>query len=178
MKNLENNKLFAAFLIALLVALISSLISEKVVSPTFLEENVYKVTIKEEGSTPTSTPPTEEPITLLLAKADASKGHEVATKCLQCHSFEKGGPNKLGPNLWNILSMKMGHLESYPYSTALKGKEGTWTYETLDQFLKKPKEFIPGTKMSFVGLAKAEERAHLIAYLRSLSDAPLPLPTP
>ncbi len=112
----------------------------------------------------------------LLRTADAAAGEKVAAKCKACHTFDKGGPNKVGPNLWDIVGAKQAHLDSFKYSEALKGLGGDWTYADLDAYLTAPKTYAPGTKMAFVGVKKAEDRAALLAYLRTLSDTPKPLP--
>jgi cytochrome c len=113
----------------------------------------------------------------LLKAADPAAGAKVAAKCKACHGFDKGGPNKVGPNLWDIVGAKQAHLgDAFKYSDALKGLGGEWTYDALDKFLAAPKEYVPGTKMVFPGLKKPEDRAAVIAYLRSLSDSPKPLP--
>jgi cytochrome c len=112
----------------------------------------------------------------LLKAADPAAGEKIAAKCKACHDLSKGGPNKIGPNLWDIVGNKQAHLDNFSYSDAVKGLGGQWTYENLDKFLTKPKDYAPGTKMTFPGLPKPEDRAALIAYLRSLSDSPKPLP--
>jgi len=116
----------------------------------------------------------------LLAKADVAKGESQSKKCLACHSLEKGGPNKIGPNLWGVVDRPVAHHEGFSYSEAMKAfSEGgkTWTYENLDHFLTNPKALVPGTAMSFAGLKNDQDRADLVAYLRTLSDSPVPLPT-
>jgi len=118
-----------------------------------------------------------EPILAMLASANVEAGKKVAKKCAACHDFAKDGKNKIGPMLWNTVSAKRGSHEGFKYSGALLEKEGSWTYESLNAFLAKPKAYIPGTKMSFVGLKKASERANMIAYLRTAADTPAPLPT-
>ena len=112
----------------------------------------------------------------LLKAADPAAGEKIAAKCKACHDLSKGGPNKIGPNLWDIVGNKPAHLDNFSYSDAVKGLGGQWTYENLDKFLTKPKDYAPGTKMTFPGLPKPEDRAALIAYLRTLSDSPKPLP--
>jgi cytochrome c len=120
--------------------------------------------------------PPEQTVLALLAAAKPEDGESAAKKCAACHSFDKGGANLVGPNLYDIVGRAIGGVDGFNYSAALKGKGGEWTYESLDGFLKNPKEYIPGNKMAFAGLKKAEERAALISYLRSLSEAPKPLP--
>ena len=125
----------------------------------------------------TSTPiEVEDSIFTLLASADLSKGAKVFKKCSQCHVVEKDGANKIGPALWDIVNKAIGSKEDFKYSNALASYEGKWTYEELNGFLYKPKEYINGTKMNFAGLKKQQDRADLILYLRDLSDNPFPLP--
>src|SRR5262249_48442065 len=113
-------------------------------------------------------------VVAMIAKAKPEQGKDVARKCLTCHTFEKGQSAKVGPNLYNVVGSKMASKE-FPYSDALKGKGGTWTYQNLDTFLTSPRQFVPGTKMTFAGLKQPEERAAVIAYLRTLNDNPPPL---
>ena len=112
----------------------------------------------------------------MLAAANADAGQKVAKKCTACHSFTKGGANKVGPNLWNVVGGKPASVSGYKYSGAMSGMTVNWEYEELNKFLYKPKAYLKGTKMSFAGLKKARDRATIIAYLRSLSDNPKPLP--
>ncbi len=116
-------------------------------------------------------------IKTLLASADAGAGEKIFGKCKACHNADKGGANQVGPNLWNVVGAPIAHHEGFSYSPALAGKSGgKWTYEELDTYLTSPKSFAPGTKMTFAGLTKAEDRANVIAFLRSRSDTPPPLP--
>ncbi|TDK35548.1 cytochrome c family protein [Rhizobium deserti] len=126
--------------------------------------------------------PAAVPIGQLLAKADAKAGETVFKKCQACHSGEKGGPNKVGPDLWGIVDRPIASHEGFAYSAAMKdfskGGSEHWTFDHLNHFLTAPKAYIKGTAMGFAGLKKDEERANLIAYLRSLADTPAPLPDP
>jgi cytochrome c len=115
-------------------------------------------------------------IAALLAAADIDAGAKVSKKCAACHSFSKDGKNKVGPNLWDIVGKAIGGGAGYKYSGALAEMGGDWTYDNLDAFLTKPKDFAAGTKMSFSGIKGAEDRANLIAFMRGLSDNPKPLP--
>jgi cytochrome c len=117
-----------------------------------------------------------ESLGALLAAADVASGKKLARKCSSCHSFDKGGKNKVGPNLWDIVGRDMAQVAGYNYSSALAGMGGVWDYAALDRFLTKPKEMVPGTKMSFAGVKKPAGRADLIAFLRGQSDNPPPLP--
>jgi len=174
---MEFNKIFAAILTAGLVAMLSSFISRKVIHPHVPETPAYLVAGMETAAVQTTAPTGPEPILALLASADVAKGQNIAKACAACHSFDKGGPNKVGPNLYNVVGGKKGHIDSFSYSSALMAKGGTWSYDSLNHFLYKPKDYIPGTKMSYSGLKKPEERAALIAYLHSLSDAPIAMPS-
>ena len=115
----------------------------------------------------------------LLASADATKGAAAAKTCAACHGFVKGGPNKVGPNLWEIVERNYAAHEGFAYSDAMKAKAAEkWTYEALNEFIKAPKEAVPGTKMAFGGVKKDPTRADLLAYLATLSEAPKPFPAP
>jgi cytochrome c len=114
----------------------------------------------------------------LLKTADATKGAGVAKKCGACHDVAKGGPNKIGPNLWDVVERPIAAHEGFTYSDAMKAKAGeakTWTYDNLNAFLTKPAVYVPKTKMTFAGL-KDKDRADVLAYLQSLSDSPKPFP--
>jgi cytochrome c len=113
----------------------------------------------------------------LMQNANFDKGKSSAKKCIACHSFEKGGANKVGPNLWNVVGNKKAHLgNSFNYSKAMLEKGGNWGYEELFTYLKNPKAYIKGTRMAFAGISKPQEVADLISYLRSMSDNPASLP--
>jgi cytochrome c len=119
----------------------------------------------------------EQPIAALLAGADAAKGEGVFKKCTACHTIAKGGPNGTGPNLWGVMGAPIGkHAAGFAYSPALSGKGGNWDWESMSAWLKSPRDFAPGTKMTFAGLGKAEDRANLLAYMNTQGDSPLPLP--
>ncbi|HET9639648.1 MAG TPA: cytochrome c family protein [Allosphingosinicella sp.] len=121
----------------------------------------------------------EQPIANLLAAADAGKGEQTFKKCTTCHTINNGGANGQGPNLWGVLGSPIGkHAAGFPYSPALAGKGGNWDWESMSQWIKEPRAFAPGTKMTFAGLGNAQERANLLAYINSQSGSPLPLPTP
>ena len=120
--------------------------------------------------------PAASGIAALIAAADPEAGKKVSRKCAACHGFDKGGKNKVGPNLWDIVGQPVAAGEGFKYSGALKGLGGDWSYESLDGFLAAPKSFAKGTKMAFSGVKSETDRANLIAWMRSQSDNPAPLP--
>ncbi len=122
--------------------------------------------------------PAETPIATLMAAADVDKGTKAMKPCLGCHTVDNGGGNKSGPNLWDIVGRNFAASDSFKYSASFTERASeTWSYDALNAFLKKPKEYIPGTKMSFAGVKSEAKRADIIAYLRTLSDNPQPLPS-
>ena len=117
------------------------------------------------------------PVEFYLASADPAKGEQVFKKCAACHNADKGGPNALGPNLWGVVGEVAGQgAGGFAFSDALKTKGGIWDWKSLDAWLTSPKAYAPGTKMTFAGLSKPEDRADVIAFLNTHSDAPKPLP--
>lgn len=115
----------------------------------------------------------------IMATANAEAGKQIFNRCAICHTNGKGEANKVGPNLWGIVGAKTARHTEFKYSDAMekRGTDGVvWTFEELYRYLYAPRVRVPGTKMAFPGLKKDEERANVIAYLRTLADAPLPLP--
>ncbi|MDP6603605.1 MAG: cytochrome c family protein [Rhodospirillales bacterium] len=112
----------------------------------------------------------------MLASVDAERGKKVFNKCKACHTPGRGAAHRIGPNLWDVVGRVKGGAEGFKFSASLSGLGGEWSYEALNAFLTKPKDFAPGNKMTFPGLKKAGDRAAVIVYLRSLSDSPSPLP--
>lgn len=115
---------------------------------------------------------------LLLANADMSNGERVARRCAACHTFEEGGANGVGPNLWGVVGADIAAHAGFSYSDALQGLEGNWTFEALNHFIESPASYAPGTAMSFRGLSDEAQRFDLLAYLHSLSNDPVPFPDP
>lgn len=179
MSGMEFNKLFAAILVAGILAMLAGFVSKKVVHVEDPAENAFKIAVAEaaEGGA-AAVEAVAEPILALLATADVAKGQSVAKVCAACHTFNKGEPARVGPNLYGIVGSKHAHMEGFAYSDAMKAMhDKNWTYADLNAFLWNPKKHIAGTKMVFAGMKKPEDRAAVIAYLRSLADAPAALPT-
>ncbi|MBM3597026.1 MAG: cytochrome c family protein [Alphaproteobacteria bacterium] len=176
--SLELNKIAGAVLMSGMVAMAAGFIARALVHPVPLAENVYKVAgVPAAGTKDTKGGPAAiEPIAPLLAAAKAEEGEKKVKACAACHTFDKGGANRVGPNLWNTIGEKKAGHSGFAYSKQMVEKGGEWTYEELNQFLANPKAFVPGTKMAFAGLSKPQDRADVIAYMRGRADSPKPLP--
>ena len=179
MDTFELNKIAGGILATLLVMYFINAIGNIAVSPHDLDAVAYPVPEMEGAVTAAPAAAEEEGPSLaaLLASADVDKGKKVAKKCVACHTFEQGGKNKIGPNLWNIVGRDMATMGGFSYSSKMTAVEGSWSFESIDNFLTNPKKYVPGNKMTFPGLKKATDRANVIAFLRSLSDSPQPLPS-
>jgi cytochrome c len=174
MPSFEFNKIIASVLTALIIAQVAGLLAEQFVRPKELAKPVFVVA----GTAPPASvaaaapaaAPALAPIAPLLAKADAKKGQQLTTPCQVCHSFDKGGANKIGPNLWNVVGQPIAEDRGgYSFSDALEKDKGqTWTPEKLNEWLDNPQHFAPGTKMTFAGFPQAQNRADVIKYLETL----------
>jgi cytochrome c len=173
MSSFEWNKIIASVLTALIIAMVSGILANQLVRPRELEKPVFVV----QGAEQTAAAPAEqqpaaaklEPIGPLLAKADPKRGEQLAKVCTTCHTFDKGGPNKIGPNLWDVTEEQIASVPNYQFSAALeKDKNEKWDPEKLNQWLANPQSFAKGTKMTFAGFPKAQDRADVIAYLNTL----------
>jgi cytochrome c len=181
MDSFEVNKILGAVLGTLTFVLGLSIASEILFTPHAPAKQGYDLPapVENAGGAPAAAAPAAEPIAVRLAKADPAKGEAAVKQCASCHSFEKGGPNKVGPNLYGVVGNHHAHLEGFNYSAGMKGKSGEqWSFEAMDRFLENPKAAVPGTAMSFAGIKRPDQRADVIAYLNKNSDSPLPLPAP
>jgi len=181
MDSFEWNKIFMSGLGVIFLVMSINFISDSIFHSEVPEEPGYLIEVAEAstGSEEASdTGPAFDPVGPLLASADLTAGEKVAKKCAACHTFNDGGANKVGPALYNVVERPIAGLDGFSYSSALKSyAEGkNWSYEELNAFLWKPKKTVKGTSMGFGGIKKVEARAALIAYLRSLSGSPAPLP--
>jgi cytochrome c len=176
MPSFEWNKIIASVLTAMIIAMVAGILASQIVRPRHLEKAVYLPPGAEGGAaavTTAATPaaPKVEPIGPFMAKADPKKGEQLAKVCLQCHTFEKGQPNKIGPNLYGVMDEKIAAVPGYQFSPALAAhKDEKWDPAKLNVWLDKPQDFAKGTKMTFPGMPKEQDRADVIAYL--LSNAP------
>ena len=167
--SMEFNKILAAILVAGIIGMLAGFVSHKLYHPHHLEKDAYEIAAAEGGGGggPAAVEQTEpEPID--IAAADVVKGEKLAKVCASCHSFDNGGPNKVGPNLFGIVGNKHAHSATFAYSDAMKAESGKkWDYDALNKFLWSPKKGVPGTKMSFAGIKKPEDRAAVIKWLET-----------
>ena len=183
MDSFEFNKIAGAVLGTALGVMALSIISEMIYAPAEPKTPGYVVAISKTGEGATTSVATGRvtPIAARLQTASADNGEAVAKKCLACHTLLKDQSAKVGPNLWGVVAGPAAHMATFKYSDAITqahDKGLTWTYDNLDQFLTAPKMFLAGTAMGFAGLPLPQDRADVIAYLRTLSDSPPPLPPP
>ncbi|KIZ40910.1 MULTISPECIES: cytochrome c family protein [Rhodopseudomonas] len=181
MDSFELNKVLGAILGTCLVLLVTNFTAQAIFAPSKIDKPGYDIAVKEEAPAAdkeAAAPVAAVPIEKLLQTASVEKGQAAAKKCQACHTLEKGGPNRVGPNLYGIVGEPRGEgRNGFNFSAAMKAKGGNWTFDELNKFLTNPKAYIPGTAMGFAGIKKDSERADVIDYLRTLSDNPMPIPT-
>jgi cytochrome c len=165
--NMEFNKIFAAILTAGIIGYLSWFVAHQLYHPKELEQDAYPVEVAGTGAAGVPAPAAgPEPID--VAAGDVERGAKLAAVCSACHTFGRGEPAKVGPNLAGIVGGTHAHMDGYAYSAAMKAEAGKkWDYETLNAFLWSPQKTIPGTKMTFAGMKKAEDRASLIKWLET-----------
>lgn len=183
MDSFEINKYFGAITGALMVFLAISFLTEGLYGGGHEgghgEERhlAFAMAIEEgEGGGEAEAAP-EVSLAELIADADAGAGERVFKKCAACHAPEQGGANKIGPALYGVVGRPVGTHEGFSYSDEMASLGGDWSWEHLDEFLASPKSVVPGTKMSFAGLRKPEDRANVMVFLNEHSDSPLPPPS-
>ena len=179
MDSFEFNKIAGAVLGTLLVTFGLGIVAEEIFHAEVPEKPGFAIAVAEgegagEGQGEQAA---AVPVATLLQTADPAKGEAAAKPCVACHTFENGGANKVGPNLWNIVNRPIAAHPGFAYSDALKAKAGQpWTFDDLNAFILDPRKYAPGTKMTYAGMKRDAQRADLLAYLRTLSDSPAPLP--
>lgn len=178
MGGMEFNKVFAAILVAGIVAMLSGFIAKQMTHPHELKEDAYPIEGVADAGGGEAKEKVAEPILAMLAEADIARGQKVSKACAACHSFDERGANGVGPKLWNVVGRKKQSVDGFVYSGVLNANgEEYWNYDSLNKFLWNPKKYASGTKMSYIGLKKPEDRAAIIAWLRTLSNNPQPLPS-
>ena len=175
----EMNKVLGAILGTALVVVALNIASGAIFTPEKPEKPGFNIVVPKAATGAKEAAPAEKepPIAQLLATADPKRGEDSAKVCQACHTFEKGGPTKVGPNLWGVVGRPRASMTGFDYSGGMKTMGGTWTVEDLNTFLAHPQATVQGTKMTFQGLPRPQVRADVIDYLNTLSDNPQPLPT-
>ena len=173
------NKIIASIILAIILVLGINKITDIIFYVEKPEKSAYQVanvsTTTATETTSASSSAESGEIMELFASASAADGKKIFKKCAACHSIAKGGGNKIGPALWGVLGRQAGSISDYKYSKAMATHGKSWSFEEMNGFLIKPKDWIKGTKMTFVGLKKETERAAVILYMNNNTDSPLPL---
>jgi cytochrome c len=182
MDSFEWNKVAGAVLGAVLFVLGTRVVAETLFHVEPLEKQAYVVEgVEEEGAAAAPAAPVEEPLpdfAAAIPAADLAAGEAAAAKCAACHVWAAGAAPTIGPNLHNVVGRAKASTAGFDYSPAMHAKGGDWSYDELFRFLKAPPAYVPGTKMLFAGVPRAQERIDIIAFLRMQADAPAALPPP
>lgn len=166
--NMEVNKIFAALLTAGIIAMLCWFLSHEAYEREQPEKNAYEIAAAAGGDTGAAPAAAAGPEAIDVSKGDVAQGQKISAVCSSCHSFGKGEPAKIGPNLFGVVGGPHAHMEGYAYSDAMKALSSEkWTEEALNKFLWNPQKTIPGTKMTFMGLPKGEDRAAVIKWLET-----------
>ena len=173
------NKIITSIILAIILILGINKITEIIFFVEKPEKPAYQVANISATATAETTSESSSAgsgdIMALLASASVADGKKIFKKCAACHSIAKGGGNKIGPALWGVLGRKAGSISDYKYSKAMAVHAKPWSLEEMNGFLIKPKDWIKGTKMSFIGLKKDTDRAAVILYMNQNTDNPLPI---
>ena len=173
------NKIIVSIILAIIFVLVINKITDVIYYVEKPEKSAYQVNVSTTSSTEISQSSSEKTtsgdIVALFASVSSADGAKVFKKCAACHSINKGGSNKIGPALWGVIGRKAGSISDYKYSKAMAAHGENWSFEEMNNFLIKPKDWIKGTKMAFAGLKNANDRAAVILYMNENSDNPLPL---
>jgi len=178
MDSFELNKVLGAVLGACLALLSLNIAAGAIFATHPPAKPGYEIAVKEDDShsKPGEAVAAEEPLPVRFASADVGRGENAAKKCVACHTFGKGEPNRVGPNLWGVVGRPKASEAGFNYSAAMKAQKGDWTPDDLDKYLLNPKAMVPGTNMAFAGIPRGKERADVITYMNGKSDKPVDLP--
>ena len=176
MNSFELNKILGALLGCVLITLSLNIAASALFAPEKPAKPGYAIAVKEGAGEKAGPAVAEEPMEAMLASASTEKGQATAKQCAACHTFEKGGPNRVGPNLWGIVGRAKASEAGFNYSAAMKAKGGSWTFGELYAFLANPRGVVPGTNMTFAGLSRGQQRAYVTDFLNKQSDSPQPMP--
>ena len=181
MDSFEWNKIIGAVLGTAIFIFVVRVVAETIYEPEKPAKPGYIVEGVVENPAGGGAAPAEEALPdwgTVLPKADVAQGKATSSKCEACHDTSSAKTIKIGPPLYGVVDRPRASIAGFSYSSAMKAKGGTWTYDELFKFLKSPGAYVQGTKMSFAGISRAEDRVNLIAFLRSNSDSPAAIPAP
>jgi cytochrome c len=178
MDSFELNKVLGAVLGACLALLSLNIAAGAIFATHPPAKPGYEIAVKEDDSQakPGEVAVADDPLPVRFASADAGRGENAAKKCVACHTFGKGEPHRVGPNLWGVVGRQKASEAGFNYSAAMKAQKGNWTPDDLDKYLLNPKAMVPGTNMAFAGIPRGKERADVITYMNGKSDKPVDLP--